>query len=65
MVFGQNKPKWGAIAARAGAILWFACVLQAAFDTGDHLHLSPAGFAAMAAVPFERLATCACQPLKR
>lgn len=30
MVVGQNKSKWGAIVARAGAILWFACALQAA-----------------------------------
>ena len=33
--------------------------LQAAYDSGDHLHLSPAGYRAMAgAVPLERLATC-------
>lgn len=33
--------------------------LQARFDSGDHLHLSPAGFSAMAdAVPLERLRAC-------
>jgi lysophospholipase L1-like esterase len=34
--------------------------LQSAFDSGDHLHLSPAGYRAMAgAVPLDRIATCA------
>ncbi|MGV7211484.1 SGNH/GDSL hydrolase family protein [Oxalobacteraceae bacterium A2-2] len=33
--------------------------LQAAFDSGDHLHLSPAGYRAMAdAVPLERIRDC-------
>jgi lysophospholipase L1-like esterase len=33
--------------------------LLAAYDSGDHLHLSPAGYQAMAgAVPLERLAGC-------
>ncbi|MEO7495969.1 MAG: SGNH/GDSL hydrolase family protein, partial [Massilia sp.] len=34
--------------------------LQARFDSGDHLHLSPAGYGAMGdAVPIERLKACA------